>query len=167
MRFANVEWHAGRGVGAAEARAPSRWLLGLAGTWALLPLLRALDVPRPSGLDSDGDLVAAALREAWGSRARDESAVLAAGGGRVWVVQVTDWAALRMREYAAIGEGEPFALGALHATRGLEPRARVMAALRAARTHCPSVGGRLRVHAQKGGAPAAGPSDDGGYRGGG
>lgn len=122
------------------------WVLGLAGSWSLLPLLRSLDVPRPTGRDSDGDELARAVKAAWGGRpGAAEVYVLAAGAGHIWVVQGQDWAALRTNHYCAIGTGEAVALGALHATGGLSPRARVMAALRAARQHCPSVGGRLRV----------------------
>lgn len=120
------------------------WLFGLAGSWALLPVLRALDVPPPTGDHGEGDAVVAAIRAQWRGPS-DGVAAIAAGAGRVWVVQGCDWSALRSREYAAIGEGEPFALGALRVTRGQPPRERVRAALEAARFHCPSVGGRLRV----------------------
>lgn len=125
------------------------WLLGLAGTWAILPLLRRLDVPPPSGGADDGSAVADALRRAWGDREGNaEVWVLAGARGRVWVIQGADWSAIRSsRGYAAIGSGEHYALGALAATRGLRltPRRRVFLALLAAESHCQSVGGRYRI----------------------
>jgi ATP-dependent protease HslVU (ClpYQ) peptidase subunit len=49
------------------------------------------------------------------------------------------------RGYAAIGSGDQYALGALHATKDMPPRARVLAALRAAATHTPTVAGPFRI----------------------
>ena len=49
------------------------------------------------------------------------------------------------RGYAAIGSGDQYALGALHATRGQPPRARVVTALRAAAAHTPTVAGPFRI----------------------
>ncbi len=125
------------------------WLLGLAGTWGLLPVLRRLDVSPPAGTAEDGATVADALRRAWGDRSgRDEVWVMAGSRGRVWVIQGGDWSAVRSsRGYAAIGTGEHYALGALAATRGMRmpPRRRIAVALRATESHCSSVGGRYRI----------------------
>ena len=49
------------------------------------------------------------------------------------------------RGYAAIGSGDQYALGALHATKDMPPRARVLAALRAAAAHATTVVGPFRI----------------------
>lgn len=73
---------------------------------------------------------------------------LMAVSGRCYEMQ-SDYSFIRdtAGEYA-VGSGEDFALGSLHATRGQEPRTRVLAALEAAAERCPSVGGPFDLREQ-------------------
>lgn len=65
--------------------------------------------------------------------------------GHLFTVQ-TDFSVLEYRDgYCAVGSGEQFANGALHATKGEDPVVRVKKALAAAAHHDPSVGGPFSV----------------------
>lgn len=60
--------------------------------------------------------------------------------GKVYFIQ-EDFSVIRSkRRYISIGSGNEVAFGALHATKHLEPKLRIKAALKAASEYCLSVG---------------------------
>lgn len=137
-------------------------LIGSCGSVRQLQLLRyGLSVPTHSlSWDVDRwvavDLSWAVLQmaEQWhASRVKDGVSQshnsLLAIQGRVYELQ-SDYSFTRCRsgEYA-IGSGMEYAFGALHATRGDEPKARVLAALEAAAERCPTVGGPFDIEFQE------------------
>ena len=74
--------------------------------------------------------------------AEEMSANLIVGyAGALYRIEADFNVAQTRREYDAIGCGGPYALGALHASRGADPRARIYGAIRAAEAHCAGVGG--------------------------
>ena len=66
-------------------------------------------------------------------------------GGRIYTAASNLGVYRSRRGYAAIGSGDQYALGALRATKDQPPRARVLAALRAAASHAPTVAGPFRI----------------------
>jgi hypothetical protein len=133
------------------------YLLGFAGSFRAGDLLRYLRLPPPP---ARGPLhrhlvtrVVPAIREAFGeggtvaTKSGEEygGATLLGVRGTLWQIHC-DFAVGRPAEgYAAVGAGEVVALGALHATRGLEPRRRVVCALEAAEAHAAHVRRPWRV----------------------
>jgi len=69
--------------------------------------------------------------------------------GRCYELQ-SDYSFTRCRsgEYA-IGSGDEYAFGALHATRGGDPKGRVLTALEAAAERCPTVAGPFDIEFQE------------------
>lgn len=74
-----------------------------------------------------------------------ESELMLVVGGRIYTSGSNLGVYRSRRGYAAIGSGDQYALGALHATKDQPPRARVLAALRAAASHAPTVAGPFRI----------------------
>lgn len=120
----------------------------------------ALEVPESTlGWDVDRWValdLSSAIREAFAAHGwdRSDNGVAEATGfllairGRVYEIQ-SDYSFLRNEagEYA-IGSGAHHALGALHATRSMKPKDRILAALEAAAEHVVSVAGPFDIARQ-------------------
>jgi hypothetical protein len=136
--------------------------LACAGTLRLSDLLEAFQAPATLGKTKDlhgwviGDLIPAlqAYLAATGYRPETDQdtgddEILVATGGRIWRI-APDWSAFEpIATYTAIGSGECFVLGALHALAamdlGLPPRDMVGVALGAAASFDLGTAGPMHV----------------------
>jgi len=127
-------------------------LMGLSGSVRIAQIAECLSLPK-AGRKVDAYLFMLEMAEALRLALRDKGAggetngeqwgeftLMAAFAGRLFIVQ-SDYSVLERCPYAAIGSGELYALGSLHATRdsGLRPETRLLEALAAAEhfdPHC-------------------------------
>ncbi len=134
------------------------WTIGVAGSARFANLLEhVFEWPQAPKTDDMGAVVRVAIDIGKAAAADDlcfsassgqrslESEVMLVAAGRIYTGASNLGMYRSRRGYAAIGSGDQYALGALHATKDHPPRDRVLAALRAAAAHATTVVGPFRI----------------------
>lgn len=144
----------------ASAKVFSRngWTIGVAGSARFANLLEhVFEWPQAPTTDDMGAVVRVAIDIGKAAAADDlcfsassgqrslESELMLVAAGHIYTGASNLGMYRSRRGYAAIGSGDQYALGALHATKDQPPRARVLAALRAAAAHASTVTGPFRI----------------------